>query len=73
MAEGYEWVFVISYISIALGVLMLLYEAGVMIGERRARSGTRSAPRAKGPPPRLKMRPRVRNYGGERRSPRLGR
>jgi len=72
MAEGYEWVFVISYATIALMVLMLCYEARVMIGEHRSRRGTRAAPRTKGPPPRLKMRPRVRSYGGEWRSP-LGR
>lgn len=72
MAEGYEWVFLISYASIALGVLMLCYEAYVMIGEHRSRRGTRAVPRAKGSAPRLKMRPGVRNYGGERRSP-LGR
>lgn len=72
MAEGYEWVFVISYVSIAFMVLTLCYEAYVMVGEHRSRSSTRAAPRAKGSPPRLKMRPRVRSYGRERRSP-LGR
>lgn len=73
MVPGYEWIFVLSYATMVLGVLMLLYEAYVVVRERRARSGPRAAARATGSAPRLKMRPRVRHYGGERRSPPVSR
>lgn len=61
MVEGYEWVFLICYASLALGGLMVLYEIYAAIMERRAAGGTReSSPR---PQPRAKMYARVRERG----------
>jgi hypothetical protein len=52
MIPGYEWVFVICYVSAGYGVLLLLHEAYLVIGERRARRGVKRIPSGRPRPPR---------------------
>jgi hypothetical protein len=70
MAEGFEWVFIVSYASLAFAGLMAAYEIYLMIKELR--SGGRNHPFLQRPPStrRVKMhagaRPRVPVDGGWR-------
>ena len=52
MVEGYEWVFFISFASVAFGGLMAVYEVYLTISDRRSRredAPDRSHPRPKYP------------------------
>lgn len=51
MAPGYEWVFLLSYFSMAVSGLYVLHVAYLVIVERRGRKGDpRSGPRRPRPP-----------------------
>jgi hypothetical protein len=59
MVRGYEWIFISCYAGMVVGGLMLLYEAYLMVLERRERNG---ASRGRRPPyrPRYPVRSRRR-------------
>lgn len=74
MAEGYEWVFLLSYASVGSVGLMLLYEAYTMLTERRSRGSTGQPWRRPRPLRRVKMHARIGESGnGRDAGRRLGR
>lgn len=63
MVEGYEWVFIICFVSMALGGLMALYEVHSAINKRRSQGRTRDSSSRPEPPARAKMYARVQQRG----------
>jgi hypothetical protein len=63
MVEGYEWVFVICFVSMAVAGMMVLYEIYSAVARRLSRGGTRDSSPRSDPRARAKMYARVRERG----------